>query len=182
MYCAKNSLVIAVMGMCLTGCSQSEDNRSDGKNVTSAKAILSPTQGSNVHGEVIFITVKNGVKVDANVEGLTPGQHGFHIHEHGDCSAPDGASAGAHYNPTHKKHGCQDDTERHIGDLGNISADKTGHAHYERIDKVIRLTGPYNIVGKSVIVHEKADDCKSQPVGDSGKRMACGIIVEAGKD
>jgi Cu-Zn family superoxide dismutase len=170
MYCAKKLLVIAIMG--ITGCSQS-----DGENGSSAKATLSPIEGSGVYGEVTFTTVKNGTKVIADVDGLTPGQHGFHIHEHGDCSASDGSSAGGHYNPTQQKHGCPNSRERHVGDLGNISADKTGHAHYERVDKVIRLTGPYSIVGKSVIVHEKADDCKSQPAGDSGKRVACGAIV-----
>lgn len=172
MYCTKNLLVIAVMGMYLAGCSQPS-----GKNVTSAKATLSPASGSSVHGEVTFTTVKDGVRVVANVRGLTPGKHGFHIHELGNCSAPDASSAGGHYNPTHKPHSCPGDADRHEGDLGNISADKTGHAHYDRVDSVISLNGPHSIVGKSVIVHEKTDDCESQPAGDAGKRMACGVIV-----
>jgi Cu-Zn family superoxide dismutase len=141
-----------------------------------AKAILSPTEGSAVHGQVTFTKVKDGIQIIADVYGLTPGQHGFHIHEHGDCSAADGSSAGAHYNPTHKKHGCPEDLERHVGDFGNLNADQTGYAHYDRVDRVIQLSGPYAIIGKSLIVHEKRDDCTTQPTGDSGKRIACGVI------
>ncbi len=175
----KNLWMIAILGISLIGCSQSPNTSSDEKNITSATVNLVPTEGNSAQGKVIFTMVKKGVKVVADLDGLTPGLHGFHVHENGDCSAHDGASAGAHYNPTHKNHGCPDDAERHVGDLGNLSADHTGHAHYERIDKVISLNGPQSIIGKSIIVHDQADDCKTQPTGNSGKRIACGVIESA---
>lgn len=147
------------------------------ENKKGAKAVLTPTKESNVRGVVTFIPVKEGIRIIADVEGLSPGKHGFHIHEKGDCSAPDAKSAGSHFNPTHAKHGSPDDPERHLGDLGNIEADSRGHAHYDRVDHVIALSGENSIIGKSVIVHSDADDYKTQPTGNAGSREACGVIV-----
>jgi len=144
--------------------------------VRRATAVLNPTQGNDVHGTVTFTQFGEGVEVVADIEGLTPGKHGFHIHEFGDCSAPDGASAGGHFNPTYSKHGGPDYAERHVGDLGNVVADSSGKAHYKRIDSVITLNGRDTIVGHSVIVHANADDYITQPTGNSGGRVACGII------
>jgi Cu-Zn family superoxide dismutase len=144
--------------------------------VTKAVAVLSPTQGNAVAGEVTFTKVDGGVKIVADVTGLTPGLHGFHIHEFGDCSAPDGASAGGHFNPHHMQHGGPDAEMRHAGDFGTLEADATGKAHYERVDTVISLEGADSIVGHAVIVHAKADDLKTQPTGNAGARVACGAI------
>jgi Cu-Zn family superoxide dismutase len=144
--------------------------------VTKAVAVLSSTKGNNVSGTVTFTKVAGGVKVVAEVSGLTPGGHGFHIHEFGDCSAPDAMSAGGHFNPHHTEHGGPDAKARHAGDFGNIVADESGKARYERVDPVIALDGPHAIIGYAVIVHEKADDLKSQPTGDAGGRVACGVI------
>lgn len=144
--------------------------------IKTAKSVLHPTQGNNVSGTVTFMTQDEGVRVVADLEGLTPGEHGFHIHEFGDCSAPDGSSAGGHFNPTKRKHGGPDSSERHVGDLGNITADSSGKAHYDRVDTVIQLNGEDSIVGHSVVVHAKSDDFVTQPTGDSGGRVACGII------
>ena len=144
--------------------------------VTKAVATLSPTKGTDVSGVVTFTKVDGGVKIVADVTGLTPGQHGFHIHEFGDCSAPDAASAGGHFNPTHMQHGGPDSEMRHAGDFGNLDADASGRAHYERVDKVISLDGPGSIIGHAVIVHANADDLKSQPSGNAGARVACGVI------
>lgn len=141
-----------------------------------AKAILKPTKNSQVHGVVLFSALADGVKIVADVDGLTPGNHGFHIHEKGDCSAADGSSAGGHFNPDNKKHGAPDSAIRHVGDLGNLEADETGHAHYERIDTVIALDGPHSIIGRSIIVHTDPDDFTTQPTGNSGPRVACGLI------
>lgn len=141
-----------------------------------ASCILNPTQGNKVQGVVTFTKVEGGVKIVAVVSNLTPGQHGFHIHEFGDCSAPDGSSAGGHFNPKNVQHGAPDALERHAGDLGNLVADDHGNAHYERIDKVIRLEGPDTIIGRSVVVHANADDFKTQPTGNAGGRQACGVI------
>lgn len=148
----------------------------DESKATHAIVHLQPTKGNNVTGTITFTTVERGVKVVADIDGLTPGKHGFHVHEHGDCSAPDASSAGAHFNPTNKKHGGPDDEERHVGDLGNVEADENGHAHYEYVDKVIQLDGPHSIIGLSIIVHAGEDDFKTQPTGNSGARVACGVI------
>jgi Cu-Zn family superoxide dismutase len=143
---------------------------------TKAIAVLHPTQGSNVTGTVTFTASGNDVKVVADVTGLTPGKHGFHIHEFGDCSDPKAASAGGHFNPGQHAHGAPDVSERHAGDMGNIEADASGKAHLGLTDKVMKLSGNDSIVGHAVIVHEKADDLKTQPSGDAGARLACGVI------
>jgi Cu-Zn family superoxide dismutase len=161
-------VAVSVVSMAVAGA------RAD--SVTKAVATLSPTQGNNVSGVVTFTKVDGGVKIVADVSGLTPGQHGFHIHEFGDCSAPDAASAGGHFNPMHRQHGGPDSEMRHAGDFGNLDADASGKAHYERLDKVISLDGPESIIGHAVIVHAKADDLKSQPSGNAGARVACGVI------
>src|ERR1700680_1646041 len=144
--------------------------------VKKAIAVLHPASGSQVMGVVTFTKANDAVQVVADVTGLTPGKHGFHIHEFGDCSATDATSAGGHFNPTHKPHGAPDAAERHAGDLGNIEADASGKAHLEWKDKVMKLTGEDSIVGHAVIVHEKADDLKTQPTGNAGGRVACGVI------
>jgi superoxide dismutase, Cu-Zn family len=144
--------------------------------VTRAVAALNPTKNNKAHGTVHFKAVEGGILITADMEGLTPGKHGFHIHEFGDCSAPDAMSAGAHFNPTHMKHGGPDYAERHVGDLGNIVANQNGYAHYERVDTIIQLNGPDTIVGRSLIVHASADDFTSQPAGNAGARISCGII------
>lgn len=141
-----------------------------------AKAVLTPTKDPTVSGVIQFIKVPSGVKIVADVSGLTPGAHGFHVHEWGDCSAPDGMSAGGHFNPLHMPHGAPNSLQRHAGDLGNLMADASGKAHYVFVDNNLSLTGPTSIVGRSIIVHEKNDDLHSQPAGNSGARIACGII------
>jgi Cu-Zn family superoxide dismutase len=143
---------------------------------TKAIAVLHPTKGNNVMGSVTFTQSGDEVKVVADITGLTPGKHGFHIHEFGDCSSPDGNAAGGHFNPTKHDHGAPDASDRHAGDLGNIEADASGKAHLEWSDKVMKLSGADSIVGHSVIVHEKADDLKTQPTGNAGGRLACGVI------
>ncbi len=144
--------------------------------VKSAKSVLHPTQGNHVTGTVIFTAVNGGVRVVADLEGLTPGDHGFHIHEFGDCSAPDGTSAGGHFNPMKKQHGGPHAADRHVGDMGNVTADASGKVHYEYVDNLIELNGKNTIIGRSVIVHEKADDFATQPTGNAGSRLACGVI------
>jgi Cu-Zn family superoxide dismutase len=115
------------------------------------------------------------VQVVADITGLTPGKHAFHIHEFGDCSAADAATAGTHYNPTHKPHGAPDAAEHHVGDMGNLEADSTGKAHLELKSKLLKFSGEDSILGRGVIIHEKVDDW-SQPVGNAGGRVACGVV------
>ncbi len=143
-----------------------------------AEVILSPKSGSKVEGKVTFYEHGDGVRIVAHVEGLTPGKHGFHIHEHGDCSAADGATAGGHFNPTSMPHGSPDDPQHHAGDLGNLEANAQGVAEYEAVNPWIDLNGPFSIVGKSIVVHQDEDDLTSQPAGNSGARIGCGTIVE----
>jgi Cu-Zn family superoxide dismutase len=146
--------------------------------VTKAVAKLEPKSGSTVTGAVTFTKVNGDVQVVADIQNLKPGSHGFHIHEKGDCSAADASSAGAHFNPAHQHHGGPATTERHAGDLGNIQADASGKAHLEWKGKM-SLIGADSIIGKSVVVHEKEDDLKTDPTGNSGGRIACGVIEAA---
>lgn len=143
--------------------------------VEHAYAHIKSFKGDHIRGEVTFTKVSGGVKIIADVEGLTPGEHGFHIHENDDCSK-EGANTGDHYNPTQSKHGSPDSTERHVGDLGNIVADANGKARYERIDKVITLEGKNSVVGRVLVIHSDPDDYKTQPSGNSGTKIACGLI------
>jgi Cu-Zn family superoxide dismutase len=149
-----------------------------GQDVKKAVAKLESKSGSQVTGTVTFTKSDDQVHVVADVENLKPGKHGFHIHEKGDCSAPDAASAGAHFNPTHKHHGGPTTAERHEGDLGNIEADASGKAHLDWTGK-LKLSGAESIIGKSAVVHEKEDDLKTDPSGNSGGRIACGVIEAA---
>lgn len=137
---------------------------------------MKPLSGSRVDGSVHF-TVSDG-KMSAKVElsGLEPGEHGFHIHEVGDCNAVDGSSAGPHFNPDGHKHGGIHAADRHAGDLGNVTADAAGKVEVELKDLPLTFDGAKGIKGRSVIVHEKRDDLATDPSGDSGKRLACGII------
>jgi Cu-Zn family superoxide dismutase len=145
--------------------------------VTQAVAVLHPTAGQQCHGVVRLTQDGDSVKVVADIEGLTPGQkHAFHIHQYGDCSSPDGMSAGGHYNPEGHQHGLPDGENRHAGDLGNVQADEQGKAHYEITVTNISIMGAKNpIIGRGVIVHAKVDD-GGQPVGNAGARIACGVI------
>lgn len=146
--------------------------------VTRAVAVLNPTKGSEVQGRVDFKKVEGGILITAEVSGLTPGKHGFHIHEYGDCNSPDGMSAGGHFNPSNAKHGGPDYADRHAGDLGNLVANEMGIAVYNRLDTVIQLNGKDTIVGRSIIVHALPDDYVTQPTGNAGGRLACGVIAD----
>jgi Cu-Zn family superoxide dismutase len=149
-----------------------------GQDVTKATCTLEPKSGSKVAGTMTFTKSGSEVQVTGDITGLTPGKHGFHLHEKGDCSAPDAASAGAHFNPGQHKHGGTTTAERHEGDLGNIEADASGKAHIDWKGKM-SLSGAESIIGKSVVVHEKEDDLKTDPSGNSGARQACGVIEAA---
>ena len=144
--------------------------------INKAVCVLIPTAGNNVFGVVTFTKVENGVQVVADLTGLTQGKHGFHIHEFGDCTSTDGTSAGGHFNPTNMEHGSPMESMHHAGDLGNVVADSNGKAHLEYLDKDISLMGMKSIIGRSVVVHKGEDDMKTQPTGNSGARVAYGVI------
>ena len=143
-----------------------------------AVATLAPTAKSKVTGTIAFKEVEGGLEVTATVEGLTAGDHAYHVHETGDCSAPDGSSAGGHFNPSKHAHGAPDAAEHHEGDLGNLTAGKDGKATKTFVMAGITLAAePTSVVGKGFIVHEKKDDFKTQPTGNAGARVACGVIT-----
>ncbi len=155
---------------------QEQVQESIGESVVEATAVLHPTAGSEARCTVVFTTTDSGIRITGHFEGLSPGEHGFHIHEWGDCTAHDGTSAGGHFNPTGMPHGAPDDVERHVGDLGNLTADEQGSAQYDRTDTVVAFEGERSIVGRGVIVHGGADDFVTQPTGAAGSRVACGVI------
>ena len=141
---------------------------------TKAVAVFIPTKGSSVMGTVTFTKGEKGTRVLAELTGVPAGKHGFHVHEFGDASSPDGKAAGSHFDPKMaKKHGDPSKKDiRHIGDLGNIEASADGKAMYDEVYPDLPLEV---IVGHGVVLHEKADDF-SQPVGNAGGRLAVGVI------
>ena len=142
-----------------------------------AVAEMKAASNSKVEGTVTFTEKDGKVEVAVDLKGLNPGEHGFHLHEKGDCSSPDAKSAGDHFNPDKKEHGAPSAAVHHAGDLGNLTADKDGNIKSTMTVDFISLgDGPNSAVGKAVIVHEKQDDLKSQPAGNAGARVACGVI------
>lgn len=144
-----------------------------------AIAEISPASGSNVTGTATFTQERNGhVKMVLRVENLSPGEHAVHLHEHGDCSAPDATSAGAHWDPTGDPHGKRGGNGFHAGDIDNMNVgnDGIGTLEMEFDDWSIGGSEETNILNKSVIIHADADDFESQPAGDAGGRIACGVI------
>lgn len=146
----------------------------------SAVATLEARSGSTVAGSVSFTEAGSRVRVEARVSGLAPGEHGFHVHEVGDCSAPDATSAKGHFNPGGKPHGHHGGGERHAGDMPNLVADAAGNARFSgELSQLSLDPGAQGIVGRSVVIHADPDDYRSQPAGNSGKRVACGVIRAA---
>jgi Cu-Zn family superoxide dismutase len=143
----------------------------------SATAVLAPTKGNSVSGTVNFIQKGDVVLVEAKVNGLKAnGTHGFHIHEKGNCNG-DASGAGSHFNPASSQHGGPSGNARHGGDLGNLKADASGYAQASLEIRGISLgTDANSVIGRAVIVHAGMDDQKSQPAGNSGARVACGLI------
>lgn len=144
----------------------------------SATARLEPTKGHQARGTVHFVQSGDQLHIKGEVSGLKPnGEHGFHVHEKGDCSSGDGMSAGGHFNPHNTRHGKTMGTERHTGDLPSLLANAQGKASID-----VKISGPRvgsgadDIVGRGLIVHENPDDFTTQPTGDAGGRVACAVI------
>jgi Cu-Zn family superoxide dismutase len=145
--------------------------------IRSGVAVIRPTEGSSVAGTIRFSQTGGGLRVTADITGLQPnGRYGFHVHEFGDASSPTGDSVGDHFNPTGEQHGAPDAATRHAGDLGNLEADGTGRARYDRTLDNLSLGQKNAILGRSIVIHEKADDMATQPSGDSGRKIAVGVI------
>ena len=151
-----------------------------------AAAATANIKKSQAHTEEVTGTVKfyeesGGLRVVADIKGLSPGLHGFHIHEKGDLSDAKLTTAGPHFNPAGHKHGGPEGDMRHAGDLGNLEADAQGNAKLDKVFKGISIKGASDgIVGRSVIIHAKADDLKTDPSGESGDRIAGGVIEAGG--
>jgi Cu-Zn family superoxide dismutase len=144
-----------------------------------AVANLAPASGSLVSGKLMLMPMGNGVHVSGDIGGLAPGSsHGFHIHETGDCSAADASSAGGHFNPTASPHGKAEAGAHHAGDIDNIVADASGVAHVNAHVTGVSLGGGAadDIAGRAFVVHAAPDDYATQPSGNSGARIACGVI------
>lgn len=176
---AARATALAIAVLALAGC-QSMKDMMGGSDGPKARAELKPTTGNTAAGWVEFQQRGNAVLVTAEVRGLKPNsEHGFHVHEKGDCSAADGMSAGGHFNPTGKPHAHYGKDDRHAGDMPNLRADATGVAKYRYETTALTLRdGASSALGRSVIVHRDPDDYSSQPAGNSGPRLACGVVAK----
>ena len=167
----KRILAAAVLTALVAGCA------SMGMSKPTAVASLEPTKGNSAKGSVSFTQEGDVVHVNANLSGLKPGgEHGFHIHEKGDCSSGDGMSTGGHFNPAGHSHGPQSG-EHHAGDMPSLTADSYGNAKASFDLKGLSIgAGASDIVGRGLIVHRDPDDLKTQPTGNAGPRIACAVI------
>ncbi len=190
------------LAFALVGCGQSEnapegsaDSRTQPENTMpepaddvaapaqapeAASAQIAPTQGNTASGSVSVTAEDGGVRLTGVIQGLNPNsEFGFHIHEKGDCSAPDGTSAGAHFNPANVAHGNPEGDTHHAGDMLNIKSDAQGVAQVDTLASgaTLHSGAPTDVLGKAVIVHADPDDYTSQPSGNAGARIACGVIT-----
>ncbi len=174
-------LTCLVAAIALAGCTTVPPPRGNaGSADAMASVALVPKSGSNVTGSLHVMAMNGGVHVSGTISGLAPDStHGFHIHETGNCGAADASSAGGHFNPMHEAHGRETGNPHHLGDQDNLVADADGVAHVDAQFAGATLgTGqPSDVLGKAVIVHADPDDYTSQPSGNAGKRIACGVIT-----
>ena len=168
-------LFVISAAVALAACQSMQSTPEDAPRATAA---LQPTKGSKAFGEATFEQVGDKVHVMVFAQGLKPNaEHGFHIHEAGDCSSGDGMSAKGHFNPLGKPHGDPKSGERHAGDLPSLKAGKDGRAKLDvTVDLITVRPGPASIVGRGLIIHADPDDYKTQPTGNAGARIACGVI------
>ncbi len=171
---AARAFLLGLGAVALAGCASMSSQ-------PTATATLEPTRGNQTTGEVRFVQHGDQVRVTGEVRGLKPGtEHGFHVHEKGDCSSGDGNSAGGHFNPLAKPHGQHGHGEHHTGDLPSLVADSAGVARFSFESRSISVgNGATDIVGRGLIVHAQADDYMTQPTGNAGARLACAVIQAA---
>ena len=169
----KKSTILLVATLALSGCS---------KNNKTIKTTINKIGQGGVNGGILFENNNGTMKATISISGKANTINAVHIHENGDCAGADGKKAGGHWNPTGEDHGTWGSGEYHSGDLGNVKTDSTGTGEETVVDMEKRWTiggnKATNIIGKAIIVHEKADDGKSQPSGNAGKRVGCGVIGE----
>ncbi len=167
-----DSLAVSMLAAALfSACANSPEPR--------AVAQLAPTAGNAASGSVTFARQGSSVLVSGEVRGLAPNrEHGFHIHDKGDCSSGDGMSTGGHFNPTAAAHGAHDHSQHHAGDLASLKADGYGVARFSYTSNSITVgEGAADVIGRGLIVHRDPDDFKTQPTGNSGPRVACAVIT-----
>lgn len=178
------TLIALTAGLALlTACGQRADTAAAPADTSTpangASVQLASTQGHSASGMLNLIAEGETVRITGTLQGLSPnGEFGFHIHEKGDCSAPDASSAGGHFNPANAQHGNPQGAAHHAGDMLNAISDATGVAQVDAVATGVSLTGglPNDVRGRAIVVHEKADDYATQPSGNSGARIACGVI------
>jgi Cu-Zn family superoxide dismutase len=166
---------LGTLGLRNQAAAQHEEKKMEAASITKAVAVMFPTKSSEVKGRVTFTHDGKKIHVHAELSGLTPGEHGFHIHEFGVWSE-DGMASGGHFNPSKSAHASPESPTRHVGDLGNITANSSGHAVLDLEDGHLSFHGPHSIIGRGLVVHEKVDDLKTQPTGNAGGRLAVGVI------
>jgi Cu-Zn family superoxide dismutase len=144
-----------------------------------AVATIEARSGSSLTGTATFVQNGDTVHVSIDVSNAPQGIHAVHLHEKGDCSAPDATSAGGHFNPMHMEHGSPDAAAHHAGDFGNMSVGEDGHGHLELDTAMLTvLPGDRSVAGRAVVVHAKEDDMHTQPTGNAGGRIGCGVVAE----
>lgn len=175
MFNYKLVLPVLLAGLSLAACTRSDMARTDAAGddvgIRTAVAEIHPLDGSTVNGTVTFTETDDAVEITGTVTGLQPGSHGFHIHSGLRCTEP-----GDHYNPDNEEHGAPGDDDRHLGDLGNLETGPDSSATFEQTNSMIELVGEDTIVGHALIIHQGEDDYTTQPSGDSGPKVGCGII------
>jgi Cu-Zn family superoxide dismutase len=179
---------IAIGFACICACASGSSGSSSPRQTTAlsaaggagATANLEPRSGSSVSGTATFTQVADGIAAHVEVHGAQPGEHGVHVHDKGDCSDAKAQNAGPHFNPNGGAHHGGPQTQvRHGGDLGNMNVDSSGNGTLDVTVRDLSLSGPNGVEGRSIVVHEKADDLQSDPSGNSGGRFACGVIHAA---
>ena len=180
----KTSLLLLIgISLALVSCSRTQQDIGVLSTPTAKQAIatIGPASDSNVTGMAIFTQNGDQITLTIQIQNASPGVHAVHIHESGDCSAPDGTSAGGHWNPTGVAHGKWREGEFHLGDIGNITVGEDGTGSIELTTDLWEIgTGSdVDIVGRGIIVHAGADDFTSQPSGNAGARIGCGAIALA---
>lgn len=176
----RRKLQLALLLMTITSLSACSMNRLGGA-TGSAVAELKPTRGNTASGQIRFEQIGSRVLVSGSVVGLKPlTEHGFHVHEKGDCTSGDGMSTGGHFNPEGKSHGAHGQGLHHVGDMPNLKADAAGVATFRFESNLMSLgDGQNSIVGRGLIVHRDPDDYRSQPAGNAGPRIACAVITRS---